>query len=195
MASASIASAKTLLRAEMRAVRRNARAACPDAAERAARLLPLDRLPPFRVVSGYAPQGAEIDPHPLMHRLEAAGARLALPVAVTIGAPLLFRAWRPRPGLVGDAAGILAPPPDAEALEPDLVIVPLLAFDRSGLRLGQGAGYFDRTLAALEARRPVFKLGLAYAAQEVARAPAEEHDRRLDAILTEIEYIAVRKDA
>jgi 5-formyltetrahydrofolate cyclo-ligase len=194
MAFASIASAKTILRAEMRAVRRNASAACPDAAERAARLA-LDRLPAVSIVAGYAPQGSELDPHPLMHRLQAAGARLALPVAVAADAPLVFRAWRPRHELVRDAAGVLAPQPDAEALEPDLLIVPLLAFDRSGQRLGQGAGYFDRTLEALEVRRPVFKLGLAYAAQEVAQVPAEEHDRRLDAILTEMEYIAVRRDA
>jgi 5-formyltetrahydrofolate cyclo-ligase len=72
--------------------------------------------------------------------------------------------------------------------------VPLVAFDRAGGRLGQGGGHFDRTLAALDAEKPVFAIGLAYAGQEVARLPSEEHDRRLDAILTEKEYIAVRKD-
>jgi 5-formyltetrahydrofolate cyclo-ligase len=195
MVHSSQASAKQAMRTEMRARRRGCARDAPDAAERAAGLLPLDRLPRARVVAGYAPQGGEIDPGPLMLRFEAAGATLALPVAASAGAPLVFRAWTPAAERVRDAAGIAAPPPTAAELEPDLVIVPLLAFDRSGMRLGQGAGYFDRTLQALEARGPVFTLGLAYAGQGVARVPAEEHDRRLDAILTEIEYIEVQGDS
>lgn len=195
MAFSTTSDAKRVLRLEMRASRRTLAAKAPDAADRAAALAPGARLAGARVVAGYAPQGAEIDPAPLMRRFEQAGARIALPVSLEPGAPLAFRAWRPHAELVRDAAGIMAPPPEAPALEPDLVIVPLLAFDRSGLRLGQGAGYFDRTLQELARRRAVFSLGLAYAGQEVAKVPAEEHDRRLDAILTEIEYIAVRKDA
>lgn len=195
MAFTSPIDAKRALRAEMRAARRGAALAAPGAAEAAARLLPAAMAGRFAVVAGYAPQGAELDPNPLMQRLEAAGAQIALPVSLAPGAPLAFRAWRPRHELERDAAGVLAPPASAPELQPDLLIVPLLAFDRSGLRLGQGAGYFDRTLEMLETVRPVFALGLAYAAQEVAKVPAEEHDRRLDAILTEREYIAVGKDA
>jgi 5-formyltetrahydrofolate cyclo-ligase len=194
MAFSTTSDAKRVMRAEMRAVRRGCVAKAPDAAARAAALLPAERLAGARVVAGYAAQGAEIDPRPLMRRFEQAGAQIALPVSVAPGAPLIFRAWRPAAELVRDAAGVMAPPGEAPELEPDLVIAPLLAFDRSGLRLGQGAGYFDRTLAALQRQRPVFSLGLAYAGQEVARVPAEEHDRPLDAILTEIEYIAVRRD-
>lgn len=190
MAFSTTSDAKRVLRLEIRALRRTLAAKAPDAAERAAALLPGRRLG-ARVVAGYAPQGAEIDPGPLMRRFEQAGARIALPVSIRPGEPLGFRAWRPHAELVRDAAGILAPPPETPELEPDLIIVPLLAFDRSGARLGQGAGYFDRTLQA----RSAFSLGLAYAGQEVAKVPAEEHDRRLDAILTEIEYIAIRKDA
>jgi 5-formyltetrahydrofolate cyclo-ligase len=78
-----------------------------------------------------------------------------------------------------------------EAVAPDLVIAPLLAFDRKGGRLGQGAGHYDRTLANLRALKPVFVLGLGYAGQEVAEIPLEAHDQRLDAILTETEYIEV----
>lgn len=194
MAFASTSDAKRVMRLEMRALRRELAAKAPDAAARAAALAPLDRLPPFTVVAGYAPQGAEIDPGPLMRRFEEAGAQIALPVSLAANAPLIFRAWRPAPELVRDAAGVMAPPAEAPELEPDLVIVPLLAFDRAGMRLGQGAGYFDRTIAELGAGRALFALGLAYAGQGVARVPAEEHDRPLDAILTEIEYIAVRKD-
>lgn len=194
MVHASLASAKTAMRTEMRALRRGLAARTTDAAERAAALLPPDLLT-ARVVAGYAPQGAEIDPAPLMRRFEAAGARIALPVSIAADAPLVFRAWTSAAERTPDAAGIPAPPPHSERLEPELVIVPLLAFDRSGMRLGQGAGYFDRTLEALLRVRKVFTLGLAYAGQGVAQVPAEEHDRALDAILTEIEYIAVRRDA
>lgn len=194
MVHADAASAKRLLRLEMRALRRSLAAKAPDAAERAAALAPAE-LFSARVVAGYAPQGAEIDPGPLMRRFEAAGARIALPVSPGPGQPLVFRAWTPAAERVVDAAGISAPPPSAQALEPDLLIVPLLAFDRSGMRLGQGAGYFDRTIADLVRSRKVFTLGLAYAGQGVACIPAQEHDRALDAILTEAEYIAVRRDA
>jgi 5-formyltetrahydrofolate cyclo-ligase len=79
-------------------------------------------------------------------------------------------------------------------LEPDLVITPLLAFDLFGGRLGQGGGYYDRTLEALRARKPVVALGLAYAGQQIARAPVEPHDQTLDAILTEKAYTGPQKD-
>ena len=195
MVHASPASAKLALRAEMRARRRALAAEHPHAAEQAARNLPLGDLPPFHVAGGYVRHGAEIDPAPVLARLREAGARIALPVTVAKDAPLVFRAWAPDPERVADFAGVLGPPPHAERLVPELLIVPLVAFDRAGGRLGQGGGHFDRTLAALDARGRVFAIGLAYAGQEVASLPREEHDRTLDAILTEKEYIAVRKDA
>lgn len=194
MAAGSAADAKTVLRAEMRARRRALSTEAPDAAERAAQNLPLDGLPPFRVVGGYVRHGAEIDPSAVLARLRAAGARIALPVTVAADAPLVFRAWAPEAEHVPDAAGVRGPPAHAEELVPELLIVPLVAFDRRGGRLGQGGGHFDRTLAALDAEGEVFAIGLAYAGQEVARLPREEHDRMLDAILTEKEYIAVPKD-
>jgi 5-formyltetrahydrofolate cyclo-ligase len=194
MAFASPASAKTILRAELRARRRALAAEHPHAAEQAADRLPVDKLPPFSVVGGYVRHGGEISPAAVMSRLRDAGARIALPVTVASDAPLIFRAWTPEADHVPDFAGVRGPPDHAEALVPDLLIVPLLGFDRTGGRLGQGGGHFDRTLAALDARGPVFAIGLAYAGQEVAAVPREEHDRRLDAILTEKEYIAVQKD-
>ena len=192
MVASSPQDAKTLMRQMMRAQRRSLAERTPEAGRRAAALLPLEKLPKFTIVSGYRPQGAEIDPLPLMHRLRAEGARLALPVAVSRDAPLVFRAYDADAKLVPDAFGIPSPPPEAEQLMPDLVIAPVMAFDRSGARLGQGAGHYDRTLENLRAAGPVFVLGLAFAGQEVARVPAEAHDQRLDAILTETGYIEAR---
>jgi 5-formyltetrahydrofolate cyclo-ligase len=183
---------KTELRAQLRGLRRSLASENPDAATLAAGLAPLDRLPAFSVVSGYHPMGSEIDPRPLMLRLAAVGARTALPVAIHRDAPLEFRAWAPGEPLAPDAFGIPAPAASSPLVTPDLVIAPLLAFDSQGNRLGQGAGHYDRTLANLRARAPVFVLGLAYAGQELAELPAEAHDERLDAILTETAYIAVR---
>ena len=181
-------SAKTVLRAALRRRRRALAAIDPDAATRAAAHLPLDSLPAFRIVGGYHPIGAELDPRPVLERLAAAGAAIALPVVADLEAPLIFRSGdRPRT-FVPDALGVPAPPPSAPALIPDLIVTPLLAFDRRGGRLGQGGGFFDRTIAALRAERPLFVIGLAFAGQEVNAVPLEPHDARLDAILTEIGY-------
>lgn len=175
-------------------MRKSLAAGAPDAAERAAANLPLHRLGVFPVVAGYRPQGSELDPWPAMRRMAEAGARLALPVAAGRDGPLSFRAYEPGDPLAPDAFGIASPTTGAALVEPDLVITPLLAFDRCGRRMGQGAGHYDRTLAALRARKVVFVLGLAYAGQEVARMPVEAHDQPLDAILTEKAYIEAQKD-
>ncbi len=183
-----------MLRQETRALRRTLARQAPRAAEDAARHLPDNLLGRFPVVSGYHPLGGEIDPGPLMRRLEAAGALLALPVTLDRDAPLIFRCHRPGERVWPDAIGVPSPSPEAAEIEPDLIITPLVAFDRTGARMGQGGGYYDRTLEVLRGRRPVFALGLAYAGQEVARIPDETHDQLLDAILTETGYIPVRKD-
>ena len=182
---------KSSLRAELRRVRRALAAETPAAAERAAKLLPVEALPPFEVFSGYMPQGSEIDPGPLMRRLKA-WAKASLPAAFSWEEPLEFRLWGDI--LEPDAFGIPAPPQEAEAVLPDLVITPLLAFDRHGGRLGQGAGHYDRAIANLRRAKPVFVLGLAYAGQEVEELPMEPHDQRLDAILTETGYTAFKQD-
>jgi 5-formyltetrahydrofolate cyclo-ligase len=191
---ASAASAKTLLRLTLRDLRKSQAAQAPDAAERAADQLPLDKLPAFTIVAGYRARGGEIDPWPLMQRLAAAGARLALPVALDRDSALTFRAYAEGDPLEPDAFNIASPISGSPDVVPDLVITPLLSFDRRGHRLGQGGGHYDRTLTDLRANAPVFVLGLAYAGQEVSEVPAEPHDQRLDAILTEKGYIAVRKD-
>ena len=170
----------------MRTLRAALAAADPLAGETAAGWLALTRQP--HLVGGYRPQGSEIDPTPLMRRLTSAGAALAMPVATAIDAPLIYRAWRAGDLLAPDAFGIPSPTPAAPEVIPDLVIAPLLAFDRRGGRLGQGGGAFDRTIARLRAAGEVWVIGLAFAGQEVDAVPLEAHDQRLDAILTEAGY-------
>ncbi len=167
--------------------------AAPDASEALIARFPAALVPPGGVVAGYVPFHSEIDPRPLMRALAARCARLCLPVAPTRGsdAPLSFRAWREGEPLERGGFGVPEPEPGAALVGPDLLLVPLLAFDRAGGRLGYGAGHYDRTLAILRARRPIIALGLAYAAQEVERVPTEPHDARLDGIVTERAYIAV----
>jgi 5-formyltetrahydrofolate cyclo-ligase len=191
MALADPAAAKTVLRLMLKDQRKALAAAAPDAAEQAAALFPAERLGGWRVVAGYRARGREIDPVPLMTRLAAAGARLALPVALARDAPLEFRAWSADDPLAPDAYNIPSPTAEAPLVRPDLVIVPLMAFDRTGGRMGRGGGHYDRTLAALRAEGPLFALGLAYAGQAVGAVPREPHDAPLDAILTEKGYIGV----
>ena len=183
------ASEKTALRVRLRGLRRRLAAEIPDAAERAARRLPLERLPPFRAFALYHPTGSEMDPRPLLPRLRRGGACAALPAASARDATLTFRLWDEAMRLEPDAFGIPAPPPLAPEVLPDLVIAPVLGFDRAGGRLGQGAGHYDRTLENLRRLKPVFVIGLAFSGQELDAAPAEAHDQPLDAILTETAYI------
>ena len=184
---------KAALRAMMRRRRRGLAADDASAAERAALALPDVLVGRFGVVGGYHAQGAELDPSIVLERLADGGATIAMPVAFP-DEPLTFRLLRAGDTQEPDAFGIPSPPASAPQVFPSLVIAPVLAFDRRGGRLGQGGGHYDRTLAALRAAGPVFVLGLAYAGQEVARAPREPHDQALDAILTETGYIEVRKD-
>ncbi len=169
-----------------------------DAAERvaaaqaiAARGLPIS-LPANAIVSGFWPIRSEIDPRPLMKALEQHGARLALPVIGPRDAPLTFRAWTDDALLKPGPLGISQPPPDAEQLTPDIVLVPLAAFDRSGHRIGYGAGLYDRTLTQLRALKPIVAIGIAFALQEIVQVPATAHDARLDFMLTDIETIDFR---
>ncbi|MFN3512704.1 MAG: 5-formyltetrahydrofolate cyclo-ligase [Phenylobacterium sp.] len=187
-------SAKSELRARLRRLRRELAQACPDAAERVCDHLPLERLPAFACYSGYYALGAELNPSPLIRKLARTGAFFAMPAAEAADTPLAFRAWDERDTPQPDIFGVPSPPPSAPEMHPDLVICPLLAFDRMGRRLGQGGGHYDRTIANLRAMKPVFILGLAYAGQEVDALPDEPHDQRLDAILTETGYIEAGKD-
>src|SRR4051812_5595144 len=135
----------------------------------AARGLAVD-IKPGTVVAGYSPIRNEIDPFPLTQTLAAKGARLALPVVPARGKSLIFRAWTARDRLMLGPLGILEPSPAAAELVPDIVLVPLAAFDRAGHRIGYGAGHYDFTLAHLH-KRKTLAIGLAFAAQEIPAVP------------------------
>ena len=157
----------------------------------AARAFPV-AVPPGAIVSGFMPIGSEINPIPLMQRLAAEGAKLALPVVIGRGKPLEMRAWAFGEPLIEQQWNIKIPPPGAPAVDPDIMLVPLAAFDRTGHRIGYGAGYYDQTIAALRARKTVVAIGLAFSRQEVAAVPASAHDQRLDFVMTEQETIDFR---
>jgi 5-formyltetrahydrofolate cyclo-ligase len=135
-------------------------------------------------VAGYLPIGDEIDPMPAIRALHAEGRAIGMPVILAPSAPLGFRAWTPGAPLVVGPSGI-AEPEAGPLLRPVVVVVPLLAFDRAGHRLGYGGGYYDRTLAALRREGRVLAIGLAFAAQEAEGLPVTDHDEPLDAIVTE----------
>jgi 5-formyltetrahydrofolate cyclo-ligase len=176
--------AKADLRPLLRDRRRALKAADPLAAERAADRFEASKLSPFHTVALYRAIGSEIDAGPLGRRLAASGAVLALPVVVAPAAPLVFRRAVEEAALVPDALGIPAPGSEVETVTPDLIVTPLLGFDSYGGRIGQGGGFYDRTLASLRAKAQVFALGLAYDGQEVDRLAREPHDRPLDGVLT-----------
>jgi 5-formyltetrahydrofolate cyclo-ligase len=157
----------------------------------AARGLPVE-IKRGTVVAGYSPIRNEIDPTPLMQALAAKGARLALPAVMARGKSLAFRVWSFGDRLMLGPLGILEPSPAAAELIPDIVLVPLAAFDRAGHRIGYGAGHYDFTLAHLRKRKASLAVGLAFAAQEIPAVPAAEHDVRLDLVLTENEAIDFR---
>jgi 5-formyltetrahydrofolate cyclo-ligase len=161
------------------------------AATIAARPFPL-RLERGMVVSGFSPMKSEISPIPLMRKLADVGASLALPAISGRGKPLIMRAWAFGEPLNSGQWGIREPLPGARAVEPDILIVPLAAFDRVGHRIGYGAGYYDMTINALREKKPVVAIGIAFAAQEIPSVPATERDARLDLVLTERETIDFR---
>jgi 5-formyltetrahydrofolate cyclo-ligase len=176
--SAELIEAKRLVRQRMLAAREAWDPACGAALAR--HVLREAPPPAGAVVSGFWPMGKEIDIRPLLLALHEQGHRIVLPETPKRGNPLIFRLWSPGAVMVPERFGTSRP--DGEVLAPDFLLVPLLAFDRRGYRVGYGAGYYDRTLAALPGR---FRLGVAYAAQEVDEAPAGPFDQRLDAVATE----------
>ncbi len=173
-----IKSLKTALRA--RAVEIRAGVGEDAAVALRERLLGMIDLPPGAVIAGIWPLPGEIDLRPLLELLHTRGLFVALPETTPRGQPLIFRRWKPDSTMVAEKFGTFRP--DGPELTPDLFLVPLLAFDRAGGRLGYGGGYYDRTLP-LHPGKPAW--GFAYAAQEVDKLPMEPHDHRLDAIVTE----------
>jgi 5-formyltetrahydrofolate cyclo-ligase len=145
------------------------------------------------VVSGFSPMKTEINPIPLMRKLADAGVQLALPAIAGRGKPLIMRAWNFGDPFKAGQWGIREPVAEAPEIAPDILIVPLAAFDRSGHRIGYGAGYYDMTINALRAKKPVTAIGIAFATQEIPHVPATERDARLDLVLTERETFDFRE--
>jgi len=180
--------AKQELRASLRARRKQLALDHPDAAQDLAQHA--SALPPGQRVALYQAVGSEMPTHALAEALIEQGRSLCLPVVIERDAPVIFRLWSPGDPLEEDEAGCPAPLPLSASVHPDLVLTPLLAFDRHGMRLGQGGGYYDRTFEALP---EVIRIGLAYAGQEVGQLEAEAHDIGLHGVLTENGYRALHE--
>lgn len=147
------------------------------------RLLALLDVQRGRVLAGFVPIHSEINPLPVMAQMAAHGP-VCLPVVEGKGQPLSFREWRPGCRMAPGAFGA-AVPAEGATLVPEVLIVPLVAFDRQGNRLGYGGGYYDRTLQILRSAGPTLAIGFAYAAQEAEALPLEPTDQKLDAIVTD----------
>ena len=188
----SIEREKERLRAEMRRWRRGL---APEARLRAGRLLSdrfVEAADALKIMplegqtfAAYWPIGSELDTRELLFRLERSQAVCALPVVSGPRRPLSFRQWSSGTVLVPGPSGTWQPKEGAAEVDPDILLVPMLAFDRRGYRVGQGGGYYDRTLRRLRERRVVIAVGLAYAGQEVPDVPHGGGDERLDWVVTD----------
>lgn len=150
-------------------------------------------IPSGGVIAGYWPLKDEFDIRPLLEGLAAQGGRLALPVVAGDQGRLIFREWAPGAPLAPAGFGTLGPRENAPEVLPDLIITPLLAFDRRGCRLGYGGGFYDRSLTALRASgKCKLAIGLGFSAQRVQQVPVGDTDERLDGIVTETGLIWAR---
>lgn len=180
----------TLSKSDLRAAALAKREALSDkqraaAAEAMAKHKPPFEIAPGMIVSGYSPIRSEIDPVPLMRKLAAQGVRLALPAVMARGKSLAFRAWSPDDRLMLGPLGIPEPSPAAAEVIPDIMLMPLAAFDRQGHRIGYGAGHYDFTLEHLRKAKAIIAIGTAFSVQEIKAVPAQPHDVALDYVLTE----------
>lgn len=151
-----------------------------------AAFLAAGRLSAPRCIGLYMPMETEFDPLPLAQALAGQDTVLSLPVVRGRAMSLRFRCWKPGDPLLPHVFGTFAPGPEVAEVRPDLLLVPLLAYDREFYRLGYGGGFYDRTLAELrEAGAPVFAVGVGFAAQKMDAVPRGPYDEPLDAILTE----------
>lgn len=185
--------AKVALRAEMRRLRQTLATESPQAGEdiaetAAERIMATATARGWSapVVAGYHPLRGEFNPLPLMLALWSGGMTLALPEVVASAQPLLFRRWQPGDPLAVGAFDTRHPLPGSPKVTPTILLVPLLAFDRQGFRLGYGGGFYDRTLAGLRQQTAgLLTIGMAFAGQELAGVPHQDHDEPLDWIVTE----------
>lgn len=175
------ADARMLMRAERKTIEPR------DAPLRLIETFPLE-LAKLSPIAGYWPVGGEIDGRPLLAALARAGRTIALPRMISRKGPARFVHWRGDEMLTADAFGVPAPPESGADLQPRLFLVPLLAFDRAGRRLGQGGGHYDRIISLYRAHGAI-AAGLAYAEQEMGVVPTGPHDAHLDWIITPKEAI------
>jgi len=182
----SVADRKAALRRDVLAKRRETHAIRAHDAARAVADRVLAEIPPqSKTIAGYWPLGDELDCRPVLEVLKAAGAEVALPVVAGQGQVLIFRAWCPGDTLDPGPFGTAHPGVRAAVVVPDLFLLPLIAFDATGHRLGYGAGYYDRTVGAQRRERSITAIGLAYDEQEVAVVPTDGHDQRMDGVITD----------
>jgi 5-formyltetrahydrofolate cyclo-ligase len=185
----SLAELKRQARAAASTARNNIHPIEGAGAALAVRGLPVERETSRNIVSAFHSFGSEISTFELFGRLVRDGWTTALPVVVSKNVPLVFRQWAPGEPLVLGRWDIKVPPDTAPEVLPDVLLVPLLAFDRKGYRLGYGGGFYDRTLEKLRAIKKVTAIGIAYGAQEVDSVLRDEHDQQLDWVMTERETI------
>ena len=145
-----------------------------------------DHFAAGKTVSAYMPVGSEADPRALLGIAHAAGCKTALPFVTSRSAPMQFLRWSPSDPLHDGPFGLMQPKSGAEPCQPDVVLTPLVAFDRNLMRLGQGAGHYDRALSLLDR---AFVVGIAWSAQETLLLPADPWDIPLNAVLTEKAWI------
>lgn len=148
---------------------------------------PVVVTPEQKIVSGFFPYKTEIDVRPLLGRLAAEGWTSCLPIVIALGVALVFRRWMPGEPTVPGMWDIPQPTDQSPVVEPDVLLVPMMAFDRRGYRLGYGGGFYDRTLETLRAKKQITAIGVAYSAQEVDSVVRGDHDQPLDFIMTERE--------
>lgn len=190
-----LASTKAALRHEMAERRRRAAAEAPPSAPLQARDHFLATIPlhPGAIVSAFWPLPDEFDTKPLMRALHDAGHPIGLPVVQKRGLPLKFRLWTPETKLARGNFNVEIPGDDCAECVPEVLIVPLLAFDRQGYRLGYGGGFYDRTIALLRGVGTPIACGWAYAGQEIDAVPHDATDARLDWVVTETEAIRIAR--
>ena len=189
---ATLAQIKEQARKDATKARRAAHDAAKDhaALALASQAFPVSAKAGASTVSAFFPYQSEIDTRLLLGKLAGEGWRTCLPIVIAQGQPLVFRRWAPGEPTVPGIWNIPRPTDEAEIVEPDVLMVPMLAFDRQGYRLGYGGGFYDRTLEMLRRKKAIVAIGTAYAVQEIASVPHGVHDQRLDYVMTEKGFFA-----
>lgn len=184
-----------LSKAELRAHYRKLRADHVDALGEGERALAFSKAPaplrqlfrPSAIVASYIPVGSEANPQQLLQQALDAGCKAALPHVTGRAAPMRFLRWSPGQSLEGGPLGLSQPAANAEQCQPDVILVPLIAFDARLMRLGQGAGHYDRALSLLP---DSYCIGIAWSVQQAPALPADPWDIPMNAVLTEKAWIA-----